>query len=401
MGVGPREIVAAGWTLGKGQLARYGGAGISATNRLEAELAAHTGAEHVLAVNSGTSALTCGLVGLGVGPGDEVLVPGYTFVATAASVIGAGAVPIVVEVDESLTMDPADIERKISERTKAIMPVHMLNLVCDMDAIMAIADARGLYVVEDACQAVGATYHGRKVGTIGHAGAFSFNQQKNLKSGEGGALLTDDPRVYTRAAMFHDVGNYMRGEESVHAEPLFAGYNMRMSELSSSVLRPQLARLDRMMKKRHQRREYVIEQLAGCEHVTIAPHHDPRAGVGVAVQCATAEQAEQLGAVRGVTRLFDTGRHVYSNWEPIWARRSHHDVVDPYRWAYGDGRQAPAVDCPNTVGILQHSCGITIDPEIPGPLFKRIVAGIAEAARTLEAPAVADEPSVDADRVAG
>ena len=124
--------------------------------------------------------------------------------------MAVGAVPVLVDVDESLTIDPEDIKRKITPYTKAIMPVHMLNLVCDMDAITAIAKEHRLKVIEDACQAVGVTYKGRRVGTIGEVGAFSFNQFKNLNSGEGGAVLTNDDRIFTRARMFHDVGSYTR-----------------------------------------------------------------------------------------------------------------------------------------------------------------------------------------------
>lgn len=398
MGIGPREIAAAGATLARGQLARYGGRGTSATSKFERELAEYTGAAHALAVNSGTSALTCGLVGLGVGPGDEVLVPAYTFVASAAAVLGAGAVPVVVDIDDSLMIDPVDVRRKVSARTKAIMPVHMLNLVCDMDALMAIADELGLFVIEDAAQAAGARYKGRAVGTIGHAGAFSFNQQKNLKSGEGGALLTDDARVYTRAAMFHDVGNYMRGEAQLSDEPLFAGYNLRMSELTSSVLRPQLARLDRLMATRRKRRQQVLDAVSGSVSVTPVPHHDPDAAVGVALRCATPEQATRLQDLRGVFRLFDTGRHVHTNWEPVLVRRSHHPAIDPYAWAYGSADAAPAVDCPQVLGILQRTCAVTIDPEIPGPAFRRMVDKLGDAVAELDRTAVGDATDASAVR---
>lgn len=391
MGIGPREIVAATMTLAGGQLARFGGRGVSATEKFERELAAYTGANHALAVNSGTSALTCALVGLGIGPGDEVLVPAYTFVASAASVLGAGAVPVVVDIDNSLTVDPDDVRRKISPRTKAIMPVHMLNLVCDMDALMSIAEEFQLFVVEDAAQAAGVRYKGRLVGTIGHAGAFSFNQQKNLKSGEGGALLTDDARVYTRAAMFHDVGNYIRDVESVYDEPLFAGYNLRMSELTSSVLRPQLARLDRLMATRARRRRYVLDALDGINGISPVPHHDPAAAVGIAIRCASPEQAMRLQDARGVFRLFDTGRHVHTSWDPVLVRRSHHPSIDPWGWAYGAADAAPKVDCPNVLGILQRTCAITIDPEIPLPLFRRMVGKIVDVATDLDAIAPATE----------
>jgi dTDP-4-amino-4,6-dideoxygalactose transaminase len=383
VGVGAREILAASWTLGRGQLARYGGSGTSVTSRFEAELCQHTGAQHALAVNSGTNALVCALVGLGVGPGDEVLVPAYTFVATAAAPLAVGAVPVLVDIDESLTIDPIDMKRKITERTKAVIPVHMLNLVCDLDSIGAVAEEHGLAVLEDACQAVGVTYHGRKVGTIGDAGAFSFNQHKNIRSGEGGAVLTDDERVYTRAAMFHDTGNYMRAERSNHEEPLFVGLNLRMPEVCSAILRPQLRRLDRQMERRHQRRRQMIELLGDQPGLRISPHHAQDEAVGLTVTCATPEAAQALGRARGVTRLYDTGRHVYTNWEPIWARRTHHPRIAPYEWAYHGGPE-PEVSCPNTVAILERSCNISLDPELPAPVYRKLATSIAQSAQRLD-----------------
>src|SRR5580698_5610208 len=142
---------------------------------LEQEMARYLGANHFLAVNSGTMALVTALAALGIGPGDEVLVPGYTFIASMSSIIYARAVPVLCEIDESLTLDPKDAEAKITPRTKAIMPVHMLGNPCNMEAILDVARRHGLKVIEDAAQAFGASYHGRKSGTIGDIGIYSFN----------------------------------------------------------------------------------------------------------------------------------------------------------------------------------------------------------------------------------
>ena len=133
--------------------------------------------------------------------------PAYTWMATAAAPVMVGAVPVLVDIDESLTIDPADIERKITPYTRAIMPVHMLNLPCNMDAIMAIAKKRKLLVIEDACQAVGVRYKDRYCGAIGDAGAFSFNAYKNINIGEGGAVITNDDRIFARARKYHDLGS--------------------------------------------------------------------------------------------------------------------------------------------------------------------------------------------------
>src|SRR6201991_4897562 len=152
-----REMAAAVRVLARNDLAGYRGRGASETARFESELGRMLGVEHALAVNSGTSALIGALVGLGIGPGDEVIVPAYTWVATAAAPLAVGAVPVLAEIDWTLTIDPNDLRKKISFHTKAIIVVHMLNLVCDMDAIMAIAKEHNLIVIEDACQAVGVT----------------------------------------------------------------------------------------------------------------------------------------------------------------------------------------------------------------------------------------------------
>src|SRR5688572_20311602 len=183
-----RSMLAAMRVLMRGDLARYATSGVSEVQRFEGELREKTGVKHALGVNSGTSGLICALVGAGVGPGDEVLVPAYTWVSSAAAPLAVGAVPVLVEIDESLTIDPEDIKRKLTPATKAIIPVHMLNLVCNMDAIMAIAQEHKLLVVEDSCQAVGLTYKGRRTGSIGNAGVFSFQQRKNIQAGEGGAV---------------------------------------------------------------------------------------------------------------------------------------------------------------------------------------------------------------------
>ena len=197
--VGIREMMALGRVIASGRLARYQAGDDGMTSRFEARLREKLGTKHVLTVNSGTSALISALVGAGIGPGDEVLVPAYTWVSTAIAPLAVGAIPILVDIDESLTIDPEDIKRKITPYTKAIIPVHMRNLVCDMDVITAIAKQHRLIVIEDACQAVGVSYKGQRVGTIGEAGALSFNQHKNLNSGEGGAIVTNDDRLFTRA----------------------------------------------------------------------------------------------------------------------------------------------------------------------------------------------------------
>jgi dTDP-4-amino-4,6-dideoxygalactose transaminase len=373
--IGTREMAAAMRVLASGRLSRFGTRGPSETQQFESALREAVGSRHALAVNSGTSALICALVGAGVGPGDEVLVPAYTWVSTAAAPLAVGAVPVLVEVDASLMIDPVDIKRKITRRTKAIIPVHMLNLVCDMDSVMRLATEHDLVVIEDACQAVGVRYHGRRVGTIGHAGAFSFNQHKNIKSGEGGAVVTSDDRIYARAGMYHDVGFYTRDEQFGTDEPVFVGQNLRMPELSSAILRTQLRRLDAQLAERHDRREYVLKTLArhSGAQFTVSPHHDPDNAVGLTVSFDDPDEAAAFASARGVSRLIDTGRHVYTNWQSIISRRTAHPRLDPYKWAEHDGDDITEDTCPQTLEVLARTCSINLMPELPMTAYRAVV----------------------------
>ncbi len=360
-----RSTLAAMRVVMRGGLARYATSGPSEVSRLEAELSAVTGAPRVLGVNSGTSALICALVGAGIGPGDEVLVPAYTWVSSAAAALAVGAVPVLVEIDQSLTIDPADARRKITPHTKAIIPVHMLNLVCDMEAVMQLASEHGLAVIEDACQAVGLTWRGRRVGAIGHAGVFSFQQNKNIQSGEGGAVLTADHRLYARACMYHDVGSYTREGRMPTDEPLFVGVNLRMPEFAAAILRPQLRGLDRKLARMRRRRAWVLERLrASGRRFTVCPHHDEATAVGLAVYFDTAEEARAFAAAPGINRLSDTGRHVYTNWESLQAKRTAHPQLDPYAWAHRAIDFGPAT-CPRTLEILARTCTINLLPDLP------------------------------------
>ena len=174
--------------------------------RFEAEWAAKMGVSHALLMSGGgTAGLVCALAGLGLGPGDEVIVPAYTWMATATAVLTVGAIPVLADVDETLGLEPADFERRIGPHTRAVMPVHMCGRPANLEAILAIARTRGIKVIEDSCQMVGGSYQGRRTGAWGDAGVFSFNQYKILSAGgEGGCLVTNDRNLYERAFIYHD-----------------------------------------------------------------------------------------------------------------------------------------------------------------------------------------------------
>ena len=230
---------------------------------LEKEFAQFVGAKYCLTTGSGTGALHMALAACDVGPGDEVLVPSYTFLATASCVIHQMAIPVFVDIHpQTYTMDPAKIEAAITERTKAIMPVHIQGCPCDMDPIVEIAKKHGLHIIEDACQAHGAMYKGRMCGTIGIAGAFSLNNLKNLCGGEGGLFVTDDEDILRKG----DLVRYF-GDECDEAtlrqkyNSSILGYMYRNQELPAALARGQLKHLDEHNATRIQNSEYLSREL--------------------------------------------------------------------------------------------------------------------------------------------
>src|SRR5256886_2623327 len=201
MEVGEAELAALGRVIESKNLFRYYGVGDGPDEvaSFEREFAQHLGVKHALCVNAGSSAIICALIGAGVGEGDEVIVPAYTWNATPNAVIASRAIPVLAEVDESLTLDPEDVERKITPRTRAILPVHMRGAPAHMEALADIAQRHGLVVVEDVCQAAGATFRRRLLGTFGDAGAFSLQFNKIITTGEGGVMITNRDDLYDLA----------------------------------------------------------------------------------------------------------------------------------------------------------------------------------------------------------
>ncbi|MBN1458391.1 MAG: DegT/DnrJ/EryC1/StrS family aminotransferase [Armatimonadetes bacterium] len=232
----------------------------------EQQFASYQDAAYGVAVNSGTTALQVALEALGVGPGAEVIVPAYTFQATAGSVLLAGAVPVFADVDpDTMNIAPGSVEELLTDRTRAIMPVHIAGLLADMDRIMTIAKARGLLVIEDAAQAHGAIWRDRKVGAIGEAGCFSFQASKNLPAGEGGLITTDDGGVYARAASLRDVGR-VKGRPFYEHHTL--GYNYRMTEMQGALLLSRLRHLEGETEIRYRNGRLLTEVISQLPGVT-------------------------------------------------------------------------------------------------------------------------------------
>jgi len=231
--------------------------------KLQQEWAEYCGVQYCVATNSGTSALHACVAGVGVEPGDEVIVPAFTFWASAAAVLHHNAIPVFVDIDpETYCIDPNRIEEKITDHTTAIMPVHIHGMVCDMDRINSIAGKHNLRIIEDACQAHGAEYRGKRTGGLGDAAGFSLNRSKNLSGGEGGLVTTNDENVWKMVQLLREFGEeIIQGQErEYNAQGL--GWMYRPLEFTNAFVRSQLKRLEHNNANRREFAQYLTEQLA-------------------------------------------------------------------------------------------------------------------------------------------
>ena len=265
--IGKEEQEAVSEVIGRGVLFRYGfnekRKNIFTVLDFEAQFCGYMGCKYALGVSSGSAALRVALAALGVKGGDEVITQSFTFVATIESILEAGAVPVLTDVDKSLNMDPADLGAKITEKTRAIIPVHMLGVPARMDEILAVARKRNIPVLEDSCQACGSSYKGKKTGTLGALGTYSFDYVKTLTTGEGGMVSTNDKKLYDLACDYHDHGHehnpeVPRGEDSHR----ITGFNFRMNEVQGAIGRVQLSRLDFVLGE-HRRHKSEIKKAIG------------------------------------------------------------------------------------------------------------------------------------------
>ncbi|NQT94238.1 MAG: DegT/DnrJ/EryC1/StrS family aminotransferase [Lentisphaerae bacterium] len=363
--MGQEEIDAVAKVIQSGQLFRYRGGEGGEVSRFEQRLCEMMGVKYALSVSSGTGALICGLVGMGVGPGDEVIIPAYTWLASAGAILSAGAIPVLCDVDKSLMLDPDALERMITPQTKAVMPVHMGGRPCDMDRICSVAAAHGVRVIEDACQAVGGSYHGRRLTSFGDCGAFSFNQFKNITCGEGGALLTNDRKIYERALIYHDMGCTFRGHSGTMTEPAFLGNTFRSNEIAGAILNVQLDRLDSILERLRQRRDWVLEVVNARDvPFALAPTAD-RAGECGCSASFFFESAQQRHSVGerfnaldpncSLGSPIDSGLHLYTNWTVLLDQcGGHHPLMNPFLHPANQTCRLSITkdDCPATLEYL-------------------------------------------------
>jgi 8-amino-3,8-dideoxy-alpha-D-manno-octulosonate transaminase len=233
---------------------------------LESEINKYFGCKYSQLVSSGTAALTTAMQALGIGYGDEVISPSFTFVASFEAIISAGAIPVLVDVDDTLTLNPDAVRAAITPKTKCIMPVHMCGSMADMDVLLQICKEHNLILLEDACQAIGGTYKGKKLGTIGDAGTFSFDYVKTMTCGEGGVIMTNREEVYLNSDGFSDHGHDHKGADRGTDLHPFIGYNFRISELHAAVGLAQVSRVDEFLaiqRKNHAALKNILSQIPG------------------------------------------------------------------------------------------------------------------------------------------
>lgn len=258
--------------LESGVLMRYGFDGMRnghwKAKELETELQNQLNVKHAQLTSSGTSALNVALAILGVGAGDEVIMPTFTFVASFESILTAGATPILVEIDDTLTLDPKAVEAAITPKTKVIMPVHMCGSMADLDALKTICKKHNIFLLEDACQAYAGTYKGKSLGTIGDIGCFSFDYVKTITCGEGGAIITNNSTLAKYADHYSDHGHDHIGNDRGAEDHPFIGYNYRISELNAAVGLAQVRRTDEFLKIQRKNKKILKEALATIPEIT-------------------------------------------------------------------------------------------------------------------------------------
>jgi 8-amino-3,8-dideoxy-alpha-D-manno-octulosonate transaminase len=357
MEIAAEEIEAATRVLESKNVFRYYGVGDGPheVESFEREFAAHMGSKHALCVNAGSSALICGLIGAGVGEGDEVIVPAYTWNATPNAVIATRATPVLAEVDDSLTLDPEDVARRIGPKTKAILPVHMRGAPANMDALTGLVREHGLVLIEDVCQANGATFGGRRLGTFGDAGAFSLQFNKIITTGEGGVMITGREDVYELAIDVHDCAGSLRRGAGL---PRFAGWNFRASELQGAVARVQLTRLDGLLERMRANQRRLADRIESLPGLTLRRPNDDGGDAGIcliafATTPALATEAVEALKAEGVLamRIYDPSfpdLHIYPYWAPVLAHLK--------------AKGAPAPVCPRTLDLLERTIHVDLSP---------------------------------------
>lgn len=333
------------------------------------------GTRHCLAVNSCTSALIAAMRALGIGMGDEVIVPGYTFFATAATVGACNAIPVIADIDDTLTLDPLDVARLITPRTKAIIVVHIRGIPARMAELKALADKHKIALIEDVAQAAGGSYRGKMLGSIGTIGCFSFDYYKVLNSGEGGFITTNDEWLHTRAQSWHDCAACWRPNRYAverREGELFCGENYRMSELQGAVALAQIRKAKQIVNGYRKAKRAIIRMLRVPPNVKLQRVPDPEGDVGYSLilfmpdaertkRATTALKAAGVPA-GGIYDAQIKDWHIYTNWEHILDMKSV--ARDGLPWSGVKKSELPKYSknmCPQTLDYLSRALVLEVN----------------------------------------
>jgi len=384
--IGEEEVRAVVEVLrAKSPFRHYGPNVLGKAREFEKAFAARMGTRYALGVTSGTAALITGLAGLEVGPEDEVILPAYTWIACPCAVVALGGVPVLAEVDETLTLDPADVERRITKHTRAIMVVHTGGVAADMDGILAVARKHRLRVLEDCAQSCGASFRGKPIGGLGDVGAFSFQLNKIITTGDGGALTTSDPDIYERAVRYHDVG-FLREQFEIEAKgKAFFGNNYRMSELTGAMALVQLGKLAAILRNLREIKAGIVEGIRDLPGLKRRESPDP-AGDAAATLSFFAPDAQAADRVAAALNAENVscgkpygGKTLYENWPDCFsgwlADRKRRGAATPVP-SYEAGL------CPRTEALLRRTLLISLVPILTKEDGAGIAAGIRRAWRT-------------------
>ncbi|RLB88396.1 MAG: DegT/DnrJ/EryC1/StrS family aminotransferase [Deltaproteobacteria bacterium] len=366
--------------------------GVYKVGEFEKVFAQYCGANHALAVSSGTAALRVALAGLGIAPGDEVITQGFTFVATWESILDAGAIPVFTEIDETLCMDPEDLEKKITPRTRAIIPVHMCGSQARIKEITKVAEKHGVPVVEDTAQSCGGRLNGKSLGTFGKIGTFSFDSVKTITTGEGGMIITDDRELYVKCSEYHDHGhdhnpNVGRGLEKRN----FIGFNYRMMELQGALGLAQLSKLDNViLPNQKQNKAQIKDRLSRIEQVTFRNIPDEEGDTATFLifflpseEKARAFNQAMTEAGAGCVYWYENTWHYYDRWEHLLEGKSVLRYSYPFKTEEGNVRCSYSKGAlPRTAAILSRALCIPINIYMEEQLPK-ILNAVEKAARVL------------------
>ena len=354
--------------------------------RFEENFAEYMGARFALGVTSGTAALDCAVTGLGIGPGDEVIVPAYTWWSDYTCVVHAGALPVFADIDSTLNIDPKDFERKITPCTKAVIAVHLLGGLCDMDPIMEIARKHKVAVLEDCAQCVGGSFRGKKLGSIGDVGIYSFQINKMMTSGEGGAVVTSNPLIYERAVRFHNMGTIPQlflDRSGPSQAQTFAGENFRMSELTGAVLGAQLSKLDSMVAQLRSNAQTIRGGIKSLPGIRLRRRPDPEGDTGYGVYFEMKDKAMRDRCIRELrNRKVPAGTLSGSVLLPVHEsvinKRTRHPDWPSFKSPQGRKIKYGSDCCRQTLGVYDRFVQVRVGPKYTQRINNYIVDSIRE-----------------------